>query len=29
MKEQSQKESIAERTRTYIDAHPSIKDCIS
>jgi hypothetical protein len=29
MKEQSQKESIAERTRTYIDAHPSVKDCIS
>jgi IS30 family transposase len=30
MKEpQSQKESIAERTRGYIDAHPSIKDCIS
>lgn len=24
-----QKESIAERTRAYIDAHPSIKDCIS
>jgi len=29
MKEQSQKESIAERTRVYIDAHPSVKDCIS
>jgi hypothetical protein len=29
MKEQPQKESIAERTRSYIDAHPSIKDCIS
>jgi hypothetical protein len=29
MKEQSQKESIAERTRSYIDAHPSVKDCIS
>jgi len=29
MKEQSQKESIAERTRAYIDAHPSVKDCIS
>lgn len=29
MKEQSQKESIAERTRIYIDAHPSVKDCIS
>jgi len=23
------KESIAEKTRSYIDAHPSIKDCIS
>ncbi len=29
MKEPAQKESIAERTRVYIDAHPSIKDCIS
>jgi hypothetical protein len=29
MKEQPQKESIAERTRYYIDAHPSVKDCIS
>ncbi|OPY31039.1 MAG: hypothetical protein A4E32_02021 [Methanomassiliicoccales archaeon PtaU1.Bin124] len=29
MKEQPQKESIAEKTRSYIDAHPSIKDCIS
>ena len=29
MKEQAQKESVAERTRAYIDAHPSIKDCIS
>lgn len=29
MKEQQQKESIAEKTRSYIDAHPSIKDCIS
>jgi len=29
MKEQPQKESIAERTRSYIDSHPSIKDCIS
>jgi hypothetical protein len=29
MKEQPQKESIAERTRSYIDAHPSVKDCIS
>ena len=23
------KESLAERTRAYIDAHPSIKDCVS
>ncbi|MDR3282072.1 MAG: ACT domain-containing protein [Candidatus Methanoplasma sp.] len=23
------KESLAERTRVYIDAHPSIKDCVS
>jgi hypothetical protein len=29
MKEPAQKESIAERTRVYIDAHPSVKDCIS
>ncbi|MCE5296202.1 MAG: ACT domain-containing protein [Euryarchaeota archaeon] len=29
MKEQPQKESIAEKTRVYIDSHPSIKDCIS
>ncbi|MFP4170056.1 MAG: ACT domain-containing protein [Methanomassiliicoccales archaeon] len=29
MKKGPQKESIAERTRAYIDAHPSIKDCIS
>jgi hypothetical protein len=29
MKNVSQKESIAEKTRAYIDAHPSIKDCIS
>ena len=29
MKEQVPKESIAEKTRAYIDAHPSIKDCIS
>jgi hypothetical protein len=29
MKKDVQKESIAERTRIYIDAHPSIKDCIS
>lgn len=29
MKKEVPKESIAERTRLYIDAHPSIKDCIS
>jgi hypothetical protein len=29
MKKDVQKESIAERTRLFIDAHPSIKDCIS
>jgi len=29
MKKESPKESIAERTRTYIDSHPSIKDCIA
>jgi len=29
MNKAPQKESIAERTRSYIDAHPSIKDCIS
>ncbi len=29
MKKEVQKESIAERTRLYIDAHPSVKDCIS
>lgn len=29
MSKTPQKESIAERTRGYIDAHPSIKDCIS
>ncbi|HUV24493.1 MAG TPA: ACT domain-containing protein [Methanomassiliicoccales archaeon] len=29
MKKVSQKESIAEKTRAYIDTHPSIKDCIS
>ncbi len=29
MKDPVPKESIAERTRAYIDAHPSIKDCIS
>jgi len=25
----SSKESLAEKTRSYIDAHPSIKDCVS
>lgn len=29
MKKEMPRESIAERTRVYIDAHPSIKDCIS
>lgn len=29
MKKESAKESIAERTRSYIDSHPSIKDCIA
>ncbi|NLI73849.1 MAG: ACT domain-containing protein [Euryarchaeota archaeon] len=29
MKKGVPRESIAERTRMYIDAHPSIKDCIS
>ncbi|MDD1769131.1 MAG: ACT domain-containing protein [Methanomassiliicoccales archaeon] len=29
MKKESPKESIAERTRTYIDSHPSIRDCIA
>ncbi|MDD1768294.1 MAG: ACT domain-containing protein [Methanomassiliicoccales archaeon] len=29
MKKESPKESIAEKTRTYIDSHPSIKDCIA
>jgi hypothetical protein len=29
MKKESPKESIAERTRTYINSHPSIKDCIA
>ena len=23
------KESLAEKTRMYIDAHPSIKDCVA
>jgi hypothetical protein len=29
MKEAPQKESVAERTRAYIDAHPSVKDCMA
>ncbi len=29
MKKDAPRESIAERTRMYIDAHPSVKDCIS
>ena len=29
MKEQAPKESIAEKTRAYIEVHPSVKDCIS
>lgn len=29
MKKESPKESIAEKTRTYIDSHPSVKDCIA
>jgi aspartokinase len=29
MVKSSSKESLAERTRSYIDAHPSIKDCVS
>jgi hypothetical protein len=29
VKEQSPKESIAEKTRAYIEVHPSVKDCIS
>lgn len=29
MKEVPQKESVAERTRAYIDAHPSVKDCMA
>ena len=29
LKKEPNKESIAERTREYIDAHPSIKDCMS
>ncbi|HUT27641.1 MAG TPA: ACT domain-containing protein [Methanomassiliicoccales archaeon] len=28
MKELPQKESVAEKTRGYIDAHPSVKDCM-
>lgn len=29
MSKMQSKESIAERTRAYIDSHPSIKDCVS
>ncbi len=29
MTKMQSKESIAERTRAYIDSHPSIKDCVS
>jgi hypothetical protein len=29
MKELPQKESVAEKTRGYIDAHPSVKDCMA
>ena len=29
MAKSSSKESLAEKTRNYIDAHPSIKDCVS
>ena len=29
MAEPASRESLAERTRIYIDAHPSIKDCVS
>jgi len=29
MAKSSSKESLAEKTRSYIDAHPSIKDCVS
>jgi hypothetical protein len=29
MSDSVSKESLAERTRTYIDAHPSVKDCIA
>ena len=29
MSEQVSRESLAERTRVYIDAHPSIKDCVA
>lgn len=29
MSEQMSRESLAERTRIYIDAHPSIKDCVA
>lgn len=29
MSKMQSKESVAERTRAYIDSHPSIKDCVS
>ena len=29
MSKTTTKESLAEKTRVYIDAHPSIKDCVS
>ena len=29
MAETVSRESLAERTRIYIDAHPSIKDCVA
>jgi hypothetical protein len=29
MKQAPQKESVAEKTRGYIDAHPSVKDCMA
>ncbi|MCG7845174.1 MAG: ACT domain-containing protein [Methanomassiliicoccales archaeon] len=29
MKELPPKESVAEKTRSYIDAHPSVKDCMA
>ncbi len=29
MVKNTSKESLAEKTRIYIDAHPSVKDCVS